>query len=568
MEYLLYIGVMIALYVILSTSFNLLIGTGGLFALSQAAFYSFGAYSTAILSTRYGLPFPIPMLVGIAVAAIIGVLIALPALRVSGVYLVIVTLALQFIVVSVYNNGGSLTGGTDGIRGIAPIEFAGVQLSTPATFLPLAVLMAALCFWFAWRVVHSPYGRALRAMRENEIAVHAAGKDVVMMKLTIFAVSSGLAAVAGSLFARYFQYVGPQSFDVEETIFILAMVIIGGTGNLWGSALGAALLVALPEGLKYLDMPVDIADKFRLLLYGFLLIVILRLRPQGLIAERDSSQHNLDGITAIPLVHTGPPAPDGQSTQTGQPVTVEGKGLYKAFGGVVAVAGCEITLRAGVITGLIGPNGAGKTTAFNILTGFLRPDQGTVLFRGTPVAGLKPHQIVRRGMARSFQDLRLYRKMTVLDNVLVSLPNQTGDSLWSVFFRPGKVRREERQNIAKALGILEFVGLKDKALDRAENLSYAEEKLLVIARLLATEAEVLLFDEPLSGLDPTTLDELLPIFRKVAAHGKTVCIIEHNLDVIKNLCDVVFFLDEGRTMAMGTPAELMSNPELAARYFK
>ncbi|MFA5665029.1 ATP-binding cassette domain-containing protein [Castellaniella sp.] len=562
MDYLLYIGVMIAIYVILSTSFNLLIGIGGLFALSHAAFYSFGAYSTAILATRYGLAFPLPMLVGILVAASIGALVALPALRISGVYLVIVTLALQFIVVNAYDNGGSLTGGTDGLPGIAPIEIAGIQLSTPGKFLPLAVLMAVFCLWFGWRLVHSPYGRALRAMRENEIAVQAAGKNVVAMKLTIFAVSSGLAAIAGSLFARYFQYVGPQSFGVEETIYILAMVIIGGTGNLWGSALGAALLVALPEGLKYLDMPVDVADKTRLLLYGVLLIVILRFRPEGLIAERGSDRRSLAGVTAIPLTQAAP------VRQPDSAATVEGRDLYKAFGGVVAVSGCNIALRAGTVTGLIGPNGAGKTTAFNLLTGFLKPDRGTVLFNGRSVVGLKPYQIVRNGMARSFQDLRLYRRMTVLDNVVVSLPDQSGDSLWAVFMRPAHVRRQDHENTARALGVLEFVGLAHKALERAEDLSYAEEKLLVIARLLATQADVLLFDEPLSGLDPLTLDGLLPVFRKIAAHGKTVCIIEHNLDVIKSLCDVVYFLDEGKTLAVGTPAELMGDPELAARYFK
>lgn len=561
MDYLLYIFVLIALYVILATSFNLLIGFGGLFALSHAAFYAFGAYTTAILTTRYGVPFPLPLLAGVVVAAGIGALIALPALRIAGVYLVIVSLALQIIVIEALSNGGSFTGGTDGITGVPPLAIGDFALTSPGRFLPAAALVAAGCVWIAYRLAHSPFGRSLRAMRENEAAAQAAGKDVVYMKLVVFAFAAGLAAVAGSLFAHYFQYVGPQSFTIEETIYILAMVIIGGTGNLWGSVVGAAVLVILPEALKFVDLPPDIADKSRLLIYGLLLILILRFRPQGILGERPG--HVLAAVGQSPAVAQELAAADPPSQ-----VTVIGKGLAKRFGGVVAVADADIELRSGQITGLIGPNGAGKTTAFNLLTGFLKPSAGRIVFNGRDVTGLRPHRIVRAGMARSFQDLRLFRKMTVLENVLVSLPDQSGDRVSAVFFRPGHVRRQEEENIARALGVLRFIGLEGKANELAEDLSYAEEKLLVIARLLATGADVLLFDEPLSGLDPNTLRELFPVIRKLADQGKTVCIIEHNLDVIKGLCDVVFFLDEGRVLRVGTPHELMSDPELAARYFK
>jgi len=562
MDYILYILIMMSLYAILATSFNLLIGYGGLFALSHAAFYAFGAYATAILTTQLGWPFPLPMIAGIAFSAGVGALVALPALRVSGVYLVIVTLALQIIVVQVLNNGGTLTGGTDGITGVPALGIGSLVLDSPGAFLPVAAAFAAVCFWVAYRLAHSPFGRSLRAMRENESAAQAAGKNLVYMKLVVFAFAAGLAAVAGSLFAHYFQYVGPQSFTIEETIYILAMVIIGGTGNLWGSVAGAFLLVILPELLNFLALPSEVADKARLLIYGLLLIVILRFRPQGLFGEKASTGHVLAGEDQA--VEPGVTL----ATLQDDAATVVGRALHKSFGGVVAVADFDIELHSGRVTGLIGPNGAGKTTAFNMLTGFLKPDRGTIEFNGRDVTGLKPHRIVHEGMARSFQDLRLFRRMTVLENVLVSLPRQSGDRVWAVYLRPGLIRREERDNIARAMGVLQFVGLADKANELAEDLSYAEEKLLVIARLLATGAEVLLFDEPLSGLDPNTLQALLPTIRKLAEHGKTVCIIEHNLDVIKGVCDVVFFLDEGHAMAVGTPEELMSDPELAARYFK
>jgi branched-chain amino acid transport system permease protein len=556
MDYVLHIGVMVALYVILATSFNLLVGFAGLFALSHAAFFGVGAYATAILAAAYGLPFPLPLLAGIAITAGLGVVIAVPALRIGGDYLVIVSLALQVIVTTVLLNWTSMTGGTDGIRAIPQVQILGWTLDTPGKFLPLAVLAAGLCYAVAWRLGASPFGRALKAMRENEAAAQAVGKNVMAMKLAVFAIAAALASVAGSLYAHYYNFVSADSFTVELTIYLLTMVIIGGTGNLKGSVLGAVVLAVLPEALKFVDMPVDVADKIRLMLYGVLLIVMLRLRPQGLLPE-SASAHHLDAPPERPPV--------------AQPVTgaaLEGQGLAKRFGGIVAVSGLDIRIEPGRITGLIGPNGAGKTTAFNLLTGFLQANEGSVQYRGRSLQGLKPHQIVRAGVARSFQDLKLFTALSVLENVLVALPEQRGDRLWAVYFTPWAVRAEERANLGKSMAILEFVGLAERAGDLASDLSYADEKLLVVARLLATGAEALLFDEPLSGLAPNALAKIMPIFRRLADSGRTICIIEHNLDVIRELCDSVVFLDEGRKLAQGTPEQLMADPALSDRYFK
>ncbi|MDO8944710.1 MAG: ATP-binding cassette domain-containing protein, partial [Desulfobacterales bacterium] len=212
--------------------------------------------------------------------------------------------------------------------------------------------------------------------------------------------------------------------------------------------------------------------------------------------------------------------------------------------------------------------GAGKTTAFNLLTGVLQPTAGEVSYRGMSLKGCPPHKVVKLGIARSFQDLKLFRGLSVLDNVMLAFPNQAGDRLWRVFFTPGVVAAQERANLANALSLLAFVGLRAKAGEFAADLSYAEEKLLVVARLMGTQAEVLLFDEPLSGLAPNTLASILPIFRELADSGRTVAIIEHNLDVISQLCDTAIFLDEGRKLAQAAPADLMRDPVLAGRYFK
>ncbi len=556
MDYLLHVLVMVAIYAILASSFNLLIGYAGLFALSHAAFFGVGAYVTAVLAARYGLPFPLPLFAGIGITAALGVVIALPALRIGGDYLVIVTLALQVIVTTILLNWTGMTGGTDGIRAIPRIGVFGTQLDSPGRFLPMAAFAAAVCYAIAWRLGASPFGRALKAMRENEAAVQAVGKNVIAMKLTVFAIAAALASVAGSLYAHYVTFVSADTFTVELTIYLLTMVIIGGTGNLAGSLVGAVVLAVLPEALKFIEMPSDIADKIRQMMYGLLLILMLRLRPQGLLPERASAHH----------YNAPPDRPPVATALAG--AALEGQGLSKRFGGIVAVTGFDIEIAPGRITGLIGPNGAGKTTAFNLLTGFLQPNEGEVRYRGRSLRGLKPHQIVSAGVARSFQDLKLFTGLTVLENVLVALPAQRGDRLHYVYFAPWVVRREERENLARAMSVLEFVGLADRAGELASNLSYAEEKLLVVARLLATGAEALLFDEPLSGLAPNALAKVMPIFKRLAESGRTLCIIEHNLDVIRELCDTVVFLDEGRKLAQGTPEQLMQDPELSERYFK
>lgn len=592
MEYLLHILVMVCLYAILATSFNLLIGFAGLFALSHAAFYALGAYTTGLLATSLGLPFPIPEIAAIIVGGGVGVLIAMPALRTSGDYLVIVSLALQIIVLQVILNWKELTGGTDGVRNIPNLSFFGFSLNSPGSFLVYAAIVAVLCFFIARKVALSPFGRALRALRENESATQAVGKNLLYMKVTVFAISAALAAVAGALFARYLNYVSVDSFSINETIYILAMVILGGTANLWGALLGAAILVILPELLKFLDMPAEIADQMRLVIYGVILILVLRFRPQGILPEPASAHfvsqqlEPASGAVAVAgasddkVAQDSPardkPAQDkpaqgkafGRFSQSKGEIVLEGEGLVKRFGGITAVSGFDIKMKSGEITGLIGPNGAGKTTAFNLLTGFLAPNEGTITLRGKSILNLRPHKIVKAGVARSFQDLRLFRKLTVLDNVMVAMPEQSGDNILNIFIKPLKIHHQETDNHAKAMDILRFVELDEKANETADNLSYAEEKLLVVARLLATGAEVLLFDEPLSGLDPTTLQEVLPVIRKLAESGKTICIIEHNLDVIKELCDVVYFLDEGHAMAVGTPEQVMTDPELATRYFK
>jgi branched-chain amino acid transport system permease protein len=560
MELVWHIAVMVSIYAILATSFNLLLGIAGLFAFGHAVFYALGAYATAITAIRLGLPFPLPMLISVLVTGAVGLAVALPSLRISGIYLVITTLALQVIAIDVIINWTGLTGGPSGLSGIPPISLFGHKLVGPGAFLPVAIVAALFCFVTARHVGRSPFGRALRAMRENESAAASVGKNIFYMKVSTFGLSAALASVAGSLFAYYLSYVGADSFQITETVLILSMVVVGGTGNLLGSVLGAALLVLLPEALAFVDLPAGIAGQLRLLIYGCVLVLFLVFRPEGLLREpRRSGPRQVAGGSEVAIAAAG--------SRAGETV-LEGVGLQKRFGGIVAISSLDIRLESGRITGLVGPNGAGKTTAFNVLTGFLQADEGEIRFKGKLLRKLRSHELVRAGVARSFQDLRLFAGMSVLENVLVALPRQSGDGLAALFLTPLRVRHEDAVNAGKAMAILDFIGLRDRANDLAEDLSFAEEKLLVVARLIATEAEVLLFDEPLSGLDAAAMQKIIGLLRRLAAGSKAICIIEHNLEAIRTACDHLVYLDEGRALAQGDPDALMRDPDLVRRYFR
>ena len=246
---------------------------------------------------------------------------------------------------------------------------------------------------------------------------------------------------------------------------------------------------------------------------------------------------------------------------------LEAAGVEVRFGGNRALRDCSFTVAEGRITCLVGPNGAGKTTIFNVITGFLRPNEGTVTFKGQPLVGLTPQAIVGLGIARTFQNLRLFADVTALDNVLVGLPGQTGEEPLAAIFRPLHVARAQTRRRAEALEILAHVGLADRASEFVRNLSYGEQKLLTIARVLATGAELLLLDEPASGLSAGALDAVMALLRRLQGEGKTLLVVEHNTRVVQKLADDVLFLHQGHLMAAGPPEQIVNDPALAEIYF-
>jgi branched-chain amino acid transport system permease protein len=243
------------------------------------------------------------------------------------------------------------------------------------------------------------------------------------------------------------------------------------------------------------------------------------------------------------------------------------QGVSKSFGGIQAVKGCSFDVAPKLITGLIGPNGAGKTTVFNMITGFLQADSGSIRLRGEELRGRTPHEIEHKGVVRTFQHLRLWQKMTVLENVMLGCRTPLGENVLALFLRPGAVASEEAAAREHAMQVLEFFGLTDRAGELAESLAYPEQKLLSMARIYASEADVLLLDEPTSGLDTEWLHRLVPIVRRLAEHGKTVLLIEHNIELVAELSDDVVFLHQGEVISRGKPAEITRDPALNEIYF-
>ena len=567
MDFWLHVVNMIGLFIMLGVSLNLLLGYGGLVSMAQAAFFGVGAYAAALSARDLGLPFPLTLVVAIVVTTLLAGVVTFPALRVRGEYLILLTLAFQMVIYGLMLSWVDLTAGRTGISGIPRPRLFGKTLVTPAEFLPLIAAGALVTFAIAYRIGESPLGRVLKAMRDDETATLAIGKSVLRYKVLVFCVSGGLAGVAAGLFAHYQAFINPFSFNLDRSIFLVALVVLGGTGNLLGTVAGAILFVGLPEVLRFLQARQDIVDAIRNLVFGLLLVLFMRFRPEGLVPEHARGRRRHGVGQPAPALAVPGILPSAGPVHDGAGPALVAQGLRKSFGGIKAADELSLALPRGKVTALVGPNGAGKTTVFNLLTGFLAAEAGTVALQGEDITRLAPWRTVRLGLARSFQDVRLFERMTVLDNVLVALPTQPGERLGPLFFAPRRTAKAERRNRDQALGSLAFVGLADRAGEIASSLAFGEQKLVALARLIATGADVLLLDEPASGVDLQWVRRILDLIRQLAASGKTVCIVEHNLEVVTAVADHAYFMEAGRIIAEGRPEELMADPRLADIYF-
>lgn len=575
----------VLIFAIMAMSLNLLLGYAGQISVAHAAFAAIGGYATGYLSLKHGWSIGYAMLFGVVLAFGIGVLISIPALLLTSDYLILLTLAVQTIILVIISSVASL-GGLYGLTGLPSVTIFGTELLRPSDWLgPLLVATILLFAALTW-IGQSPFGRVLRGIREDQLATQALGKDVFLRKVVVFGLTSAIAAFGGALYGLYNGTVSPPLYGFSLSILLVAMVVLGGRGNMLGAILGAAVVIgAQPFFEKVIQLDPAKAALVRLLCFGVLLVLVLLLRPQGLLPESATPSALLRRLRRGGPV--GAPSADGRAlgasaeelarvlaTGAGteqvadpEPV-VEIRGLRKAFGGIHAVDGLSFDLLEGRVTGLIGPNGAGKTTVFNLLTGAIPPDEGTVTLFGTDITGWPIDRVARHGMVRSFQDVRVFGGISVLDNVRMAVPGQRGETLRDLFLTPWKVISDQRRTRRLAEQALGFVGLVDKEHLPVSTLPFGEQKLVALARILAADAKVILLDEPASGIDTEWVDRMCDLIRRLRDYGLTICIVEHNLHVVERVADRIYFMEAGRIASEGAAMEdLIQDERLVEVYF-
>jgi branched-chain amino acid transport system permease protein len=596
----------VLVFVVFAVSLNLLQGYAGQVSVAHAAFGAVGGYALGYLVLNAHMGALEAMTIGTAGAAFVGVLVAIPALRLTSEWLILLTLAVQTIIISLVTTVSSL-GGTYGLQNIAPLSVFGHDLSEPSGIFPFFAVLTILVYVICYRFGESPYGRVLRGIREDEIACRSLGKNVFLYKTIIFGVTAGMAGLAGAMQVVNNTVASPALFDFNQSSTIVAMVVIGGAGNLLGSIIGVLALVLMGPIFEHLlNFGADAAALWRLVAFGVVLILVLLVRPAGLFPDKVTRRlgKTIDRMRKQPEPPSDfIPKPDLEemhvieehvaakdrnivlpravaiaATASGNGSSANGaaaigdvvltvKGITKRFGGITAAENLDMQLRRGTITALVGPNGAGKTTVFNLLTGAIRPDAGEVFLGGEDIVGLTPDKVANRGMARSFQNVRVFPRMSVIENVMLGVQHQPGEHVVPLFLNIPRVQKVEKEVRERAHEWLTFVGMADFAAAPAGSLAFGQQKLVALARVLSTEAEVLLLDEPASGIDFQWVNVMLQLIEQIRAQGRTVCIVEHNLHVVERLADHTYFMELGRITAQGSFAELTTDKRLAEAYF-
>jgi branched-chain amino acid transport system permease protein len=569
----------VGLYVMLAVGLNIVVGFAGLLDLGYVAFYAIGAYTYAFLaSPHFGLHLPFLLVLPLAAiaAALCGVLLGYPVLRLRGDYLAIVTMGFGEIIRILLINLAPVTNGPNGIgkidgANILGLDFNGVlnlgffQSESVVNYYYLTLVFAAGCLLLASRLNKSRIGRAWQAIRDDEMAAQCMGIHKSNLKLLAFASGALFAGVAGVIFAAWQQFVSPETFTLNEVVTIFCMIVLGGAGQLLGVVVGAVVLVTLPEFLREYSI-------YRMAIYGAVLVLIMRYRPQGLLgkaAERMAPRREASQTTPTSLARAphGLPGPLAEPLPRGAPL-LEVTDLSKAFGGLKAVQGVTFTVKQGEIVSIIGPNGAGKTTLFNLISGLYKPSSGSIEYLGRSVVGLSPHRLAAAGIVRTFQNLRLFGGMTVLENVLVGLHSRLDGGMLPIVLDSGSFRQSEGLARAKAIALLDALGhgLAERRDDLVLTLTYADRRRVEIARALASGPRLLLLDEPVAGMNSAEAEEMMGQIRGLRDAGYTIVLIEHHMNVVMGISDRIVVLDQGSKIAEGTSEAVQSDERVIEAY--
>jgi branched-chain amino acid transport system permease protein len=540
----------IGIAIILAVSLNLVNGLTGQFSIGHAGFMAVGGYISAVLLQHgpvqdpYRVYFLSTILVGSGAAAAAGWLVGKPSLRLRGDYLAIVTLGFGEIIRVAIENTPAF-GGAIGLNNLPHrADFTWIWTFAIGTILIVK------------RLRDSTHGRAFLSVREDEVAAEAMGVDTTGYKVRAFVISAALAGAAGALSGAFEGSISPQSFTFVRSFEVVAMVVLGGLGSISGSVLAAAVLTILPEYLR------NLAD-LRMVIYSLLLIVLMLVRPRGLFGSTEV----WDYLRAwqkkrkpASMAAARAPSADGEAL-------IDVRGATIRFGGLTAVSDFNLRVKPRELVALIGPNGAGKTTVFNMLTGVYPPSEGNITVAGRDTRGLAPHAIAHLGVARTFQNIRLFPELTAFDNVRIACHHLTRESMGAAV-RHGELSLvEEEWMAARAEQLLSVLGLSQRKDSLARNLPYGEQRRLEIARALATGPQVLLLDEPAAGTNAREKGELMQLIRDIRDRfGVAIVLIEHDMRLVMGVSERILVLDHGVTIAQGLPREIQSNPKVIEAY--
>ncbi len=625
--YYLHLLVTIAIFSILLLGLDVVFGYTGEVSIGHAALFGIGAYTAGCLSMHFGIGFWPALPLAIIVASLFGVVLALPALRVTGPYLAMVTLAFGTIVQILINEMTDLTNGPLGIKLTTPlfIDLRWLGDSIPlfdmslkrmkeVEYYYIAAIALVLTLIVINRILASHLGRAFEALRDSPIASDCMGVSVYKHKVLAFVVSAGLAGLAGALFAYSEQYIAPNNFGFELSVQFLLAVTVGGRKSRLGPILGAVIIVFLPNLLSDIELfryiagtialiaviagarafvkdpenrvrnaiPVVLCLAFfafslllqkitdyKLAVFGVMILFVVYYLPEGIVGflKRAAAQLWPSLVQAHAVIHADTHGKAVTASHEGHSgVLLHVDNVVMQFGGLRALDQVSIEVKPGTIHGLIGPNGSGKSTMMNVLTGIYVPTTGAVRFKGQEMAGKTSSDIAGEGIARTFQNVQLFAELTLIENVLVGLHHTYQATFAEVALGLPRIRREEKAARERAMSLLHFVGLADLANEEARNLPYGKQRLLEIARALALDPALLLLDEPAAGLTAPDIKHLVEIIKKVRHAGLTIVLIEHHMDVVMGLCDTVTVLDFGQKIAEGKPAEVQANERVIEAY--
>jgi len=609
--YYIHLAETILIYTILLFGLDIVVGYVGQVSLGHAALFGIGSYTAGVMFFHFGLPIWATIPASIVVTAIFGGILALPALKVIGPYLAMVTLAFGTIAQILINEMTWLTEGPLGIK-IPKPELMGVPMTKAEYFwLVSAILIISLIV--VDRFVKSQMGRAFEALRDSPIACDCMGVSVYRFKVIAFVISAGFAGLAGCLYAYSEQYISPNTYNNELAVLFLLGIIMGGRK----SRLGAAIIVLLPKllddinlfrivasiiaivvvlgaamalskkvttprrvaipvlgvvGLAAFSFWLNSISDWRLSIFGFMILLVVYYLQNGIVGFAKSFYQSIIGKTKTTRGGDVEQVDDSISfisavgTQNAGAELLKVDSVLMQFGGLKALNNVDLSIKRGTIHGLIGPNGSGKSTMMNVLTGIYIPTAGNVLYAGESVIGKTSSDIALSGIARTFQNVQLFGEMTAIQNILVGLHHTFKSNMVEIALHLPRYKKEEAEAHARAMALLKFVGLDDLANEEARNLPYGKQRSLEIARALALDPELLLLDEPAAGLTAPDIKELLRIIRKIRDSGITFILIEHHMDVVMSVCDTVSVLDFGQKIAEGKPAEVQANEKVIHAY--